>query len=259
MSTTSTTEESLVTYDFCKPFLSKHSSGLPTVSCLTPTYERRKFIPILLDIYNRQNYPHERRELVILDDSKESNKDLIDEFVKKNPNANIKYLFSKERIKLGKKRNMLNGMAKGEYILYMDDDDYYCSDKIKHAIQRLQSNKGTFSGSSEMYLYFTDTKLIYRFNKIGQNHSTAGTFCFHRDYLKTHKFEDHAEKAEEKIFLDEYKTQQVQTDPFKAILCIAHNSNTFDKRNLLSRMVKTSLKLKSFVSEKHLIDFYNSL
>jgi hypothetical protein len=77
--------------------------------------------------------------------------------------------------------------------------------------------------------------------------------------LKTHKFEDHAEKAEEKIFLDEYKTQQVQTDPFKAILCIAHNSNTFDKRNLLSRMVKTSLKLKSFVSEKHLIDFYNSL
>ena len=233
--------------------------SLPFVSCLTPTYERRQFLAVLLDIFQRQTYPANRRELVLLDDSKESNQDLIDDFVKQHPEVNIVYKYSSEKIKLGKKRNMLNDMAKGEYIMYLDDDDYYCSDKIKHAITRMLGAKSGFSGSSEMYLYFTDTKLIYRFNKIAQNHSTAGTFCFHRDYLKDHRFEDTAEKAEEKIFLDEYKTQQIQIDPFKAILCIAHNKNTFDKRNLLHRMVKTSLKLKNFVKEKHLIEFYNNL
>jgi glycosyltransferase involved in cell wall biosynthesis len=233
--------------------------SLPFVSCLTPTYERRQFLPVLLDIFQRQTYPANRRELVILDDSKESNQDLIDDFLKQHPEVNIVYKYNSEKIKLGKKRNMLNEMAKGEYIMYMDDDDYYCADKIKHAITRMLGAKSGFSGSSEMYLYFTDTKLIYRFNKIAQNHSTAGTFCFHRDYLKDHRFEDEAEKAEEKIFLDEYKTQQIQIDPFKAILCIAHNKNTFDKRNLLNRMVKTNLKLKNFVKEKHLIEFYNSL
>lgn len=233
--------------------------SLPFVSCLTPTYERKQFLPILLDIFRRQTYPVNRRELVILDDSKESNQELIDNFMKEYPEVNIVYKYSPEKIKLGKKRNMLNDMAKGDYIMYMDDDDYYCSDKIKYTITRMLGSRGNFSGSSEMYLYFTDTKLIYRFNRIAQNHSTAGTFCFHRDYLKDHKFEDDAEKAEEKIFLNEYKTQQIQIDPFKAILCIAHTKNTFDKRNLLIRMVKTSLKLKNFVKEKHLIEFYNSL
>jgi glycosyltransferase involved in cell wall biosynthesis len=233
--------------------------SLPFVSCLTPTYERRQFLPVLLDIFRRQTYPANRRELVILDDSKESNQDLIDDFVKEYPEVNIVYKYSPEKLKLGKKRNLLNDMAKGDYIMYMDDDDYYCSDKIKYTITRMLGSRGNFSGSSEMYLYFTDTKLIYRFNRIAQNHSTAGTFCFHRDYLKDHRFQDDAEKAEEKIFLNEYKTQQIQIDPFKAILCIAHTKNTFDKRNLLERMVKTSLKLKNFVKEKHLIEFYNNL
>jgi glycosyltransferase involved in cell wall biosynthesis len=233
--------------------------SLPFVSCLTPTYERRKFLPYLLDIFRRQTYPVDRRELVILDDSKQSNQDLIDDFKKKYPQLQINYKYVSDKLKLGKKRNMLNGMAKGEYIMFMDDDDYYCSDKIKYTITRMLATKSTFSGSSEMYIYFTDTKLIYRFNRLGQNHSTAGTFCFHRDYLKNHSFQDEADKAEEKLFLDEYKTQQIQIDPYKAILCIAHSANTFDKRNLIDRLYKTNTKLKNFVSEKHLVEFYESL
>jgi len=234
-------------------------SNLPFVSVVTPTYERNKFLPILLDIFQRQTYPSSKRELIILDDSKETNQKIIDDFLILHPELKIKYHYSPERLALGKKRNMLNELATGEYIMFMDDDDYYCSDKIKFTITRMLSQKATFSGSSEMYIYFTDTKLIYRFNKIAQNHSTAGTFCFHRDYLKTHKFEDDAMKAEEKMFLDEYKTNQIQIDPFKAILCIAHSSNTFDKRNLIDRLIKTNLKLKNFVSEKHLISFYQNL
>jgi hypothetical protein len=66
-------------------------------------------------------------------------------------------------------------------------------------------------------------------------------------------------KSEERVFLDEYKTQQIQIDPFKSILCIAHFKNTFDKRNLIGRLVKTNLKLKNFVSEKHLVQFYESI
>jgi glycosyltransferase involved in cell wall biosynthesis len=234
-------------------------SNLPFVSCVTPTYERRKFLPTLLDIFQRQTYPADKRELVILDDSKETNQDIIDQFKKDFPEVNINYKHCSERIALGMKRNMLNQMAKGEYIMFMDDDDYYCSDKIRYTITRMRAQKSKFSGSSEMYIYFTDTKEIYRFNKIAQNHSTAGTFCFHRDYLETHKFDDDAMKSEEKTFLDDYKTPQIQIDPYKAILCIAHFNNTFDKRNLIDRLIKTNLKLKNIVAEKHLQKFYESL
>ena len=234
-------------------------SNLPFVSCLTPTYERRKFLPVLLDIFRRQSYPSDKRELIILDDSKESNQDLIDEFLKKYPEQKVKYIYKSEKLCLGNKRNILNSLATGEYLMYLDDDDYYHSDKIKYAMTRMLSQKSKFSGASEMYIYFTDTKLIYRFNKIAQNHSTAGTFCFHKSYLEGHKFDDFANKAEEKYFLDDYKTQLIQIDPFKSILCIAHMNNTFDKRNLLERLIKTNLKLKNFVTEKHLLEFYNSL
>ena len=233
--------------------------SLPFVSCVCPTYERRKFLPKLLDIYDRQTYPHDRRELIIMDDSQQSNQDLIDEFLRTRPHCDIKYKYVSERLKLGKKRNMVNDMAKGEYIMFMDDDDYYCSDKIKYTITRMLGARGSFSGSSEMYLYFTHLKQIYRFNKIGDNHCTAGTFCFHRDYLKDHRFNDEADKAEEKQFLDEYKTPIVQLDPFKTILCIAHDSNTFDKKNIINRLVKTNLKLKAFIKEKNLLEFYQNL
>jgi hypothetical protein len=56
-------------------------------------------------------------------------------------------------MKLGKKRNTLNKLAKGEYIIFFDDNDYYCEDKIKHTIMRMIGNKSMFSGSSEMYIY----------------------------------------------------------------------------------------------------------
>lgn len=234
-------------------------SNLPFVSVVTPTYERRQFLPVLIDIFIRQTYPLHRRELVILDDSKFSNQDIVDDFCKRFPEAIIRYYYEEEKMKLGKKRNTLNKLAKGEYIIFFDDDDYYCEDKIKHTITRMTGNKATFSGSSEMYIYFTDTKLIYRFNKINQNHCTAGTFCFHKNYLLDNEFQDDSEKAEEKHFLNDYKTQMIQIDPFKAILCIAHNKNTFEKRLLIDRMVKTKLNLKNFVKEKHVRDFYESL
>jgi glycosyltransferase involved in cell wall biosynthesis len=233
--------------------------SLPFVSCVCPTYERRKFLPNLLDMFQRQSYPTDRRELILLDDSIQSNQDLIDQFKSKYPKCNITYVYQSEKLKLGKKRNMLNQMAKGDYIMFMDDDDYYCEDKIKYTITRMLGSRGGFSGSSEMYLYFTHLKQIYRFNKIGDNHCTAGTFCFTRDYLKDHKFDDNADKAEEKQFLDEYKTPLVQLDPFKTILCIAHDANTFDKKNILNRLIKTNLKLKNFIKEKHLLSFYQNL
>src|SRR3989344_5966623 len=68
----------------------------------------------------------------------------------------------------------------------------------------------------------------------------------------------------ELIFLDDFKGQVLQLDPFKVILCIAHSGNTFDKHKLLqqknSPVVKeTKLTLKNFVKDKKLYEFYMQL
>jgi cellulose synthase/poly-beta-1,6-N-acetylglucosamine synthase-like glycosyltransferase len=50
----------------------------PFVSVCTPTFNRRPFIPYMLDCFRNQDYPMDRMEWVIVDDGTDSIKDLID-------------------------------------------------------------------------------------------------------------------------------------------------------------------------------------
>lgn len=228
----------------------------PFVSCITPTYGRALFLPNLLKIFNYQTYPANLMELIILDDSPESNQHIIDKY---NVNNNIKYTHLKEKLPLGKKRNMLNDMATGDYIVCFDDDDYYPPERVSHAITKMTATKNNLSGASLLYVYFTHLDQIYAFGPYGPNHATNGTFAYNRSFLQKHKYEDNAKSAEEAYFLEKYTNPLVQLDPFKTILCIAHNSNTFDKKQIMSTGKLTSLKLKSFVKDKQLLDFYKKL
>jgi glycosyltransferase involved in cell wall biosynthesis len=49
----------------------------PFVSVVVPTYNRRKFIPHMLHMFDYQNYPKELMELLIYDDGTDKIKDLI--------------------------------------------------------------------------------------------------------------------------------------------------------------------------------------
>lgn len=94
------------------------------VSVVTPTYNRRKFLPILIHLYKTRTYPKEHRELIILDDSLTTNEDLIP---KDYPN--IRYYYHNEKMTLGEKRNKLNELARGDIIVCFDDDDYHYPEK----------------------------------------------------------------------------------------------------------------------------------
>lgn len=232
----------------------------PFVSCVTPTYNRAKFLPYLIYQFNYQTYPTNRRELIIIDDSPTSNEQLVKDL---NTDNNIRYVYLSEKINLGKKRNMLNELAKGDIIVAFDDDDYYPPEKVSFLVSRMERYKAMVSGSSCLYVFFVDIGKIYSFGPYGPGHSTNGTLAFRKEYANTHKYEDEAKQAEEKVFLDQFKGQVLQLDPFKVILCISHAGNTFDKHKLISSpnpMVKeTKLTLRNFVKDKKLLDFYTQL
>ena len=44
---------------------------LPNISIITPTYNRRNMVKLMLLNYNMMNYPIEKREWIIIDDSYE--------------------------------------------------------------------------------------------------------------------------------------------------------------------------------------------
>jgi glycosyltransferase involved in cell wall biosynthesis len=231
----------------------------PFVSCICPTYNRRKFLPNLLKIFNEQTYPKNYMELIIIDDSDVSNQDLIDDHIKKYPDNNIKYVYSKERILLGKKRNMLNDMSTGDYIVCFDDDDYYPPERVSHAIIKMLTENVNLAGSSILHIYYTKTGEIREYGPYGKFHATNGTFAYHKSFLKNHKYDEKATKQEEPYFLNNFTCPMVQLSPMKTMLCIAHQNNTFDKDNIKNVGKLTNYKLKNFIKNKELLDFYKKI
>ena len=119
------------------------ASGKPLVSVCTPTYNRRHFIPFLIRNFKAQTYPKQLIEWIIIDDGEDCVKDLFEGV------ECVKYFRYEEKMKLGRKRNLMHEKCKGEIIVYMDDDDYYPPERINHAVNRLRSQpKAMASGSS---------------------------------------------------------------------------------------------------------------
>ena len=227
----------------------------PFVSICTPTFNRRPFYEMIIKCFKHQTYPKDRMEWIIIDDGT----DKIEDLVKDIPQ--VKYFKYDEKMNLGKKRNLMHDKSIGEFIVYMDDDDYYPPERVSHAVETLQQNpKAMVAGSSEMYIYFKHIQEMYKFGPYGPNHSTAATFAFRREYLKQSRYEDNAALAEERHFLKEFTTPFVQLNSLKTILVFSHIHNTFDKKGLLeepNHFVSLSTKnVDEFIQDESIKDFF---
>jgi glycosyltransferase involved in cell wall biosynthesis len=235
----------------------------PFVSLVTPTYNRRRFIPSLLKLVEAQTYPKDKMEWILVDDGQDSVQDLF-EAAKGNPKLpTIRYIRREEKMTLGEKRNLLNQEAKGEILVALDDDDYYMPDRVAAAVHALQSKPQVdLAGASEIYMYFSDTKEIWRFGPYGPNHATNGTMAWRKRYAATHRYNEDVSFAEEKSFLESYKNPLVQINPMKVMLVMSHSENTFDKSKIRDpgnpMAKKTTMKLKDFIKDSALREFYTN-
>ena len=182
------------------------ASGKPFVSVCTPTYNRRVFIPNLIKCFLAQDYPRELMEWIVIDDGEDSVEDLFKDV------PCVKYFRYEDKIKLGRKRNLMHEKSTGEILVYMDDDDYYPPNRVSHAVNRLRSRpEALAAGSSIVYIYFNDLDKVYKFGPYGPQHATAGTFAFKRKLLEQTRYDDDAEIAEEKAFLKNYNIGSIKS------------------------------------------------
>lgn len=233
----------------------------PFVSVLTPTYNRAKFIPALVECYKAQLYPKERMEWIVLDDGQESCEEIFKQETQDIPN--IRYIRLEEKLNIGEKRNRLNQEAKGDILVCMDDDDYYSSERVSHVVEQFQKHpKIELAGSSILFMYFSSTQEIYQFGPYSKHHATNGTLAYRKSYLKNHKYDESVIFAEEKSFLEEWKNPMIQLDPKKVMLVMSHSENTFDKEQLRIEespyRKKTSLTMEDFIFSSSLCDFYRT-
>lgn len=234
----------------------------PFVSVLTPTANRRMFIHAAIRCFKAQTYPQTSMEWIILDDGEDKVKDLFDAAGL----TNVRYIALDKKHPIGAKRNMLNDLARGEICVCWDDDDYYPPERVQKAVTKLCSVPGRripVVGSSQLYMYYTDRDEIWSIGPYNPNHCTNGTMAYWRSYGQESRYDDTAEKAEEKKFMRDWKTPVLQLRADETMLVLCHAYNTFDKRKLLGKgnplLKKVPIKMRQLVKDKVLRDFYLGL
>jgi len=238
----------------------------PFVSVLTPTYNRRRFLPAAIACFKAQTYPKDRIEWIVLDDGTDKVGDLFDPANTGLTNVRYIQVPDGKKLPIGAKRNQLNELATGEIVVCWDDDDYYPPDRIRKSVYKLRSVPGRrvpVVGCSRLNMYYSDRDEIWSIGPYHQNHCTNGTMAYWRTYFGPNRYDDLAEKAEEKLFLKGFTTPILQLNTEETMLVICHADNTFDKRKLLDQgnplLVKTNLKMKTLVADKGARAFYASL
>jgi glycosyltransferase involved in cell wall biosynthesis len=235
----------------------------PFISLITPTYNRARFIPILIKCVLHQDYPKNRMEWIVYDDGSESVEHLFKDV--KSVFPNFKYIYVSEKVNIGAKRNRLNKEAIGAIIVAIDDDDYYPPQRVSHVVAKFKQNPTyELAGSSEIYMYYTDIKTIYCLGPYNKNHATNGTMAWKRSYALKNSYDETVTHAEEKSFLESYRNPMIQLDPMKVMLVMSHDENTFNKKGMREQsnnpyVKKTQLKLNNFIKEGNLRKFYSEL
>lgn len=136
---------------------------IPTVSIVTPTYNRGRFIPRLVKNVFSQTY--QDFELVIVDDgSTDNTKELVDQQSAEHP-GRIRYVHQPNQGS-GSARNTGIKHARGRYVAFLDSDDEWLPDYLVKTIGVLEKGgyQWTVTGAKRIDIdkdgRELDTKLI---------------------------------------------------------------------------------------------------
>ena len=204
----------------------------PTVSILTPTYNRKNFIELCIFNLKNQTYPLDKLEWFLLDDSEESYSKGELEYIKKSifP-IKFKYIYEKKKQEIGTKRNKLVKNSTYKTCIMMDDDDIYQPTYVKTSIDTMINNNKKCVGSNQMIFYFKDKPdkrlTIIRCQAKRQIHEA--TMCFTKKYFNSmNGFKRNSQG--EGVGLIDFNDKNVENIPIDDLMiCVAHKGQTLSK------------------------------
>ncbi|HET8796053.1 MAG TPA: glycosyltransferase family 2 protein, partial [Thermoanaerobaculia bacterium] len=174
------------------------SASHPLVSCIMPTYDRRRFIPLALERFREQSYPN--RELIIVDDGGDAVKDLV------RFEPGVRYVRLTRRTSIGAKRNLACAEARGEIVAHWDDDDWYSRDRLARQTAPILRGEADLTGLENRFVlqvpagrFWTTSRHLHRSMFVGDVH--GGTLVFRRSLWTSGLRYPEIDLAEDAAFL----------------------------------------------------------
>lgn len=189
------------------------------ISVIIPVYNAEKSLSRCLDSILAQSY--DDFEILLIDDgSKDSSPDIILEYEKKYP-SKIKAII-KANEGVAKTRNMGINLAKGDYIAFVDNDDFLNRDYFDVLIENIGNNDIIISGYRRASLekeFFTLHAIDAPWTKYLITAPWAR--LYNKDFLLDNKIEFYSSSIGEDVYfnLDAYS----KTDKIKILDYIGYN------------------------------------
>ena len=234
------------------------SFDYPNISILMPTYNRNRFLKlVIINIYN-MDYDKSKLEWVIFDDGKEPFFKNIEEENKVREllqPMKIKYIYdTSQHYKIGDKRNKLVKFATNKICIFMDDDDIYYNTYIKHSVETLKKNKAGLVGSNAML--FTYPHHNYNMCHIqcsAKRQIHEATMCFTKNYFRQMPGFLSASLGEGAKMIDHNECQVAYSDITKCMICVPHNDNTFNKEQFYKFKTHIRFTNQLYLDTLHII------
>jgi hypothetical protein len=208
-------------------------SQLPKVSIITVTYQRKHLFPMAIRNWNEFVYPSHLMEWIIVDEEAEesssdddvkSNSHSLSDILPKDKRIKYHQLKTTGRLSIGQKRNYGVKQAQHDYVIFMDDDDYYYPISVYARIALLLSHPtAQLVGVTDLDMY--DTRSGYS-ARIRSPFISEASMAFKKSFWVDRPFPDQFSTLGEGVqFLKERRHLALKMPSAFNLIAMTHKGN----------------------------------
>jgi len=238
--------------DLVGPYLSRRRPALlkylpprldiescPPISVVTLVYNRKKFFELACHNMLVTDYPKDKIEWIVVDDSddpQEQNSDRIVAVGNAAAPLKLVYVPLAKKTPVSEKRNIGVEKATNSIVLFMDDDDHYPETSFRRRVAWLTLHPWTprcvaattiacydlLKGISAVNVPPLDIPLSQRISE--------ATLTFYKNFWEEKKFPNNILVGEGAEFLESRETEFLEIPPQQIIVAFSHGKNVSSRR-----------------------------
>uniref|UniRef100_A0A6C0DPD8 Glycosyltransferase 2-like domain-containing protein n=1 Tax=viral metagenome TaxID=1070528 RepID=A0A6C0DPD8_9ZZZZ len=210
----------------------------PPISVITLTYNRRKFLELCFHNLMITDYPKDKIEWIVVEDSdiqEEQASDLLMKFGRSCSPLSFTYHPLQKKHTIGEKRNLAVKRAEHSIVLMMDDDDHYPVTSFRRRVAWLLKHpwkpKATVCSMIACY------DLVKGMSAVNtppwtlplRQRISEATLTFYKDWWMQQEFPS-TSLAEGEAFLEGREGDVLELPPQQIIVAMSHGASASDRR-----------------------------
>ena len=211
----------------------------PPISVVTLLYNRRKFFDLACHSLMIQDYPKDKIEWIIVEDSDDPAEDASDRVMAVAAQAapvKVVYVPLKKKRTVGAKRNVGVEKATADIVLMMDDDDHYPETSFRRRVAWLTAHPWQPQAVAATTIACYD--LVHGVSAVNSPPFTLplsqriseATLAFRRSWWESRRFPADVQVGEGESFTAGREGDVLEIPPQQAIVAFSHGKNASSRR-----------------------------